>query len=224
MTPREQEPRNNHPEGLTPFQERLADGLIKVEAIQFGEVRTRHHKDNPDAPLTPYYIDLRMLRRDPNIKAQAVYQYTQLMLSTTFDLIADIPTAATPIASSLADKFHIGHITPRVGEKEWGNKAKVDGMLASDVGKTAIVIDDLISKGLSKLEAIATLEEKGIKVRDVLVLIDRQQGGVKQVEEKGYKVHYAFTVTQLMDYYLRTGQITQEKYQIVRDYIASENA
>src|SRR3989344_4769836 len=100
-----------HPEGLTGEQETLADSLFEIGAIKFGAFRLRLHETYPDAPLSPIYVDLRMLRRFPKEKALAIGQYEQLILPLRYDLLADIPTAATPIVASLLDRLYVGQVT-----------------------------------------------------------------------------------------------------------------
>jgi orotate phosphoribosyltransferase len=55
------------------------------------------------------------------------------------------------------------------------------------------LIDDLITKGQSKLEAITLLEAVGLKVKDILVLVDREQSGAEGLDAHGYTVHSAGT-------------------------------
>jgi len=166
-----------HPEGLTEAQEALSTQLFEVGAMKFGNFKLKLHDKNPEAPLSPVYIDLRVLRRFPEAKAAAVRVYEELVQPLRFDLLADVPTAATPLVSSLSDRLGVGMVTPRTDAKVHGSGAKVDGLLESDNGKTAVVVDDLVTRADSKLEAVNVLKDNGVNVTDVVVLIDRKQGG-----------------------------------------------
>ena len=202
-----------HPEGLTETQEELALQLFDIGAIQFGNFRFKLHEKTPEAPLAPVYIDLRILRRFPEVKRQAVDIYEKLILPLDFDLLADVPTAVTPLVSSLSDRLKVGMITPRTDTKSHGSGAKIDGFLKEDEGKKAVLIDDAITTGTSILEALEILENEGIKVENIVVLVDREQGGRNQLEEKGYKLHAAFTLKQMLDFYARVRRINQETHQ-----------
>lgn len=202
-----------HPEGLTSTQEDLALQLFDLQAVKFGDFRLRLHDQHPDAPLSPIYMDLRMLRRDPKTKESAVEAYAELVGPLQFDVLADIPTAATPLVSSLSDRLGIGMITPRTDSKGHGTGAKIDGLLPEDKGKKAVLIDDLVTRADSKIEAAEVLVAQGVIVEDVVVLIDREQGGKEQLEQKGLKLHSAFTMQQLLSLYRRVGKIDEAQYQ-----------
>ena len=84
-----------------------------------------------------------------------------------------------------------------------------------------IVSDYLQQKADTKLEAIQAAEKLGYRVTDVVVLVDREQGGVEQLTEAGYKLRAAFKLSQLMAYYRRTERISQERYDEVMTYLAA---
>ena len=201
-----------HPEGLTEAQEALSSQLFEVGAMKFGNFKLKLHDKNPEAPLSPVYIDLRVLRRFPEAKAAAVRVYEELVQPLKFDLLADVPTAATPLVSSLSDRLGVGMVTPRTDAKVHGSGAKVDGLLEADKGKTAVVIDDLVTRADSKLEAVNVLKENGVVVKDVVVLVDRKQGGEEQLAAEGYCLHSALTMEQMLQFYARTGKINQNVY------------
>ncbi|RME12851.1 MAG: orotate phosphoribosyltransferase, partial [Bacteroidetes bacterium] len=43
------------------------------------------------------------------------------------------------------------------------------------------------------------LKAAGLRVQDAVVLINRQQGGVQTLQQAGYKLHAAMTITYLLD-------------------------
>ena len=195
-------------EGLTGAQEALSAQLFDIGAIKFGSFKLKLYDAHPEAPLSPIYIDLRMLRRFPQAKLAAVNAYQELVSPLKFDLLADVPTAVTPLVASLSDRLGIGMITPRTDSKTHGTGAKIDGFLDSDKGKVALLIDDLVSKADSKLEATEVLRQNGLVVNDIVVLIDREQGGGEELVKKSLKLHSAMTMTKMLDFYTRIGQIS----------------
>lgn len=213
----------NKSNGLTKAQQELSLHLFDIGAVKFGAFKLKLHDTHPKAPLSPIYIDLRVLRRTPKAKAAAIKVYEELVKPLKFDLIADIPTAATPLASSLSDRLKIGMITPRADKKTHGSGAKVDGMLKNDKGKLAVLIDDLVTRADSKLEAAQTLRNAGVKVKDVVVLIDREQGGAVEMAKNNLNLHSAFTMQQMLDYFLKVKRLSQKKHDNILQGIENLN-
>ena len=209
--------------GLTKAQQNLSLQLFEIGAVKFGSFKLKLHDTHPKAPLSPIYIDLRVLRRTPAAKDAAIKVYEELVRPLKFDLIADIPTAATPLASSLSDKLKVGMITPRADKKTHGSGAKVDGMLKSDKGKLAVLIDDLVTRADSKLEAAKTLRDSGVRVKDVVVLIDREQGGATEMKKMDLNLHAAFTMHQMLDYFLDINRLSKKEYDQIFQGIESLN-
>jgi len=90
-------------------------------------------------------------------------------------------------------------------------------------GKHPLIIDDLITKSHSKKETIKALEEKGAVVKNVLVLIDREQGGSKELTEVGYNLHSVLTLSVLLKWYLLEKKIDLDTYQEISEYLTVNN-
>lgn len=197
---------------MMPLKEQLAFELLNIGAIRFGAFKIKLHETQPTAPLSPIYIDLRLCRRFPAVKLLAVRLYESLLFNLSFDLIADVPTAGTPFACSLSDRLNVGMVTPRISKKTYGSGNSVDGLLEEDIHKTVVLIDDLITTAQSKFEAAQLLTDQGLSLRDVIVLIDREQGGKAILEAKGYQLHSAYTLSELLGIYLKHKRLSQEKH------------
>jgi uridine monophosphate synthetase len=74
----------------------------------------------------------------------------------------------------------------------------------------------------SKIEAIRVLESNGLRVRDVAVVVDREQGGPEQVAAAGYRLHAAVRLGQLLDYWRESNSIDEDIYARVTAYQAQE--
>jgi uridine monophosphate synthetase len=202
---------------FTKTKKSLAINLFDIGAIKFGHFKLKLHEKNPNAPLSPIYIDLRILRSFPDAMGSAIHVYRDLTRGVNFDLYADVPAAATPIVAILSYKTKVPMITPRMDKKEHGTKTAIDGVFQK--GQVALLIDDLITKADSKIEAIGVLEENGLKVNEVLVLIDREQGGVQELEGRGFACLRAFGIKELLKFYLEIGKLDEEKYDRTIEYI-----
>ena len=196
---------------------KLAGQLLKIGAIKFGNFRLKLHEKNPDAPLSPIYIDLRLLRSFPDVIDSAVETYKQLSADFIFDIYADVPTAATPIVAILSHVTRVPMISPRRDERKHGAAAPIDGVF--NPGQKVLLVDDLITNAGSKRETISVLEDNRLIVSGVIVLVDREQGGGSELEKNGYACRAAFRLTELLEFYSRTGLISRDDYRRIMDYL-----
>ena len=109
-------------------------------------------------------------------------------------------------------------VYPRREAKDYGTKAAVEGEFKA--GETVAVIDDLATTGGAKIEAIQKLEAAGLRVSDVLVLIDREQGAAETLAEAGYHLHAVVTLRQLLDEWHTSGAITAKQFDSVLDLLS----
>ena len=100
-----------------------------------------------------------------------------------------------------------------------GTKAEIEGEFHA--GETALVIDDLATTGGSKFEAIEKLTGAGLKVKDVVVLVDRQSGAKESLEQAGYSLHAVLTITQLLDHWEKNGKVKKDRIDETRNFLKS---
>ena len=84
-----------------------------------------------------------------------------------------------------------------------------------------VVLDDLITTGESKIEAIAPLEAAGLRVNDVVVLIDRESGGREVLARRGYRLHAVLTLRQILDVLAEHHCISQDQRAQVLNWLES---
>lgn len=202
---------------LNEEKEKLPLELFDIGAIKFGRFKLKLHEKYPDVPLSPFYIDLRIIRSHPEIMEETVGIYEKLLKDIKFDLLADVPTAATPIVSVLSQRLGVPMISPRIDQKGYGTGAKIEGVFKEE--QMAVVIDDLITKADSKLEAIKILEKNRLRVQNVIVLVDREQGGKEELKKRGYKLRSAFKISNLFETYLRARRISKEQFDEAINYL-----
>lgn len=202
---------------LTEAKKELASGLFDIGAVKFGEFRLKLHEKTPDAPLSPIYIDLRILRSFPDVIDAAVDVYLEMIKGLEFDLLADVPTAATPIVALLSHRTRVPMISPRSDVKSHGTGRTIDGVYKE--GQTALLVDDLITRADSKIESAKVLSENGLHVKDIAVLVDREQGGVQAVGEVGITCHIAFGLKELLRVFWEDNKIGAEQYERTVAYL-----
>lgn len=211
-----------HPEGLTTSQEELLLEMLDWGIFKTGEFKLKYHATHADCPhMSPIYFNLRVLRRHPKAKWLAAEVYEELLSGLDFDLLADVPTGATPVTSTLADNLETGMVTPRTDKKSYGSGATVDGFETEDEGKTVVAVEDVATTGGSTLEAVKALRAVRAEVRDVLVLIDREQGAREKLGQEGVELHAAYTLEKMFAFYVRKGRFTSEQIEQIKSQMAT---
>ncbi len=162
-------------------------------------------------------MDLRLLISEPRVLGLAAEAYASLLPDLEFDRIAAIPMAGVPIGAAVALASDRPMIFPRKQVKAYGTGRAIEGH--HEAGETALVLDDLISSGGSKIEAIEPLEAAGLKVRDVIVLIDREGGGKEELAAAGYALHSVLTLREIVDHLAGVGRVTPQEHQAVIDFL-----
>jgi uridine monophosphate synthetase len=191
----------------------LANGLLEAGCIKFGDFTLKSGLNSP------IYIDLRQIITYPKLLEQIGQAYLPILKTLQFDRIAGLPYAAIPIATAISLAGNYPMIYPRKEVKSYGTKAEIEG--ECHAGETVVVIDDLATTGGSKFEAIEKLTGVGLVVKDVVVLVDRQSGAKESLEQAGYSMHAVLTITQLLDYWEKTGKAEKDKIEETRKFLKS---
>ncbi|HUH95888.1 MAG TPA: orotate phosphoribosyltransferase [Anaerolineales bacterium] len=189
----------------------LADRLLEAGCIRFGDFTLK------SGLKSPIYIDLRQIITYPKLLEQTGAAYLPLLKELKFDRIAGLPYAAIPIATAISLQGNYPMIYPRKEVKTYGTQAEIEGEYQA--GETVVIVDDLATTGGSKFQAIEKLTGAGLIIRDLVVLIDRQSGAKEALEQAGFALHAALTITQLLDYWEQTGQVEKDKIEATRKFL-----
>ncbi|MBN1696010.1 MAG: orotidine-5'-phosphate decarboxylase [Spirochaetales bacterium] len=167
--------------------------------------------------VSPFYIDLRLLIADAALLSDTASAYIEIIRTLRFSRIAGIPFAGIPIATVIAQKLNAPMIFPRLQKKEHGSGNMIEG--AYEKGEEVVLVDDLITTGKSKFEALDILEEAGLVVRDLVVLIERGSSGRKELDERGVRLHSCFRAAQFVRLCHEGGCIRDEVYKAVIEFL-----
>lgn len=191
--------------------------LYEAGCVQFGKFRLK------SGLLSPIYIDLRLLVSRPSLLGQVARAMAGLVRERelAFDRLAAIPYAALPIGVALSLELNRPLIYPRKEAKDYGTGRAIEGVFQP--GETALLVDDVITKGHAKMEALAPLLEAGLVVRDILVVIDREQGGAEELAAQGYRLHSVLRLSALLDTLASAGRLPLAQAQEVMQWIAQSH-
>jgi orotate phosphoribosyltransferase len=195
----------------------LALKLFEIGAIRFGSFKWKLHEKFPQAPLSPIYINLRILRSYPEIIGEVVKVFDEFIKEKNlkFDLLSDIPYASTPIVSILMFKSGVPMITPRKEEKARGIPTKIEGVFRP--GQRVLIIDDVLSFADSKLEVSDIYREQGLVLKDILVLVAYDLGGKERLKKENLQIHSVYEINDLLSIYSKAAKISEEKSKEILD-------
>jgi len=163
----------------------------KLGIIKFGKFTLKSGIESP------FYVDLRPLASDPKILKHLANYLLEMLPLDNFDVICGVPYAALPMATAMSLESYIPLIIKRKEAKSYGTKKLIEGIYKK--GQNCLLVEDVITSGKSLLETIPEIENEGISVSDIVVVLDRQQGGKELLEEKGYRVHTLFNISEVCD-------------------------
>lgn len=196
--------------------ESLAMGLFEAGCVQFGRFKLK------SGAISPMHLNLRLLVSDPATLWQTAGALAEIIHGLpgpdgqqtrsplAFDRVAAIPYAALPIGVALSLTIDRPMIYPRKEIKTYGTSHPIEGRF--EPGDKALLLDDLIIEGHSKLETIALLEQAGLTVEDVLVIIDQQQQGADALARRGYRLHSIMTLREMLDILTRYEAVTPQQH------------
>ncbi|HRE92410.1 MAG TPA: hypothetical protein PK095_25060, partial [Myxococcota bacterium] len=106
---------------------------------------------------------------------------------------------------------------PRREAKDYGTQALIEGVF--EKGQRAVVLDDVATRGDSKVEAFERLEAAGLVINDVVVLIDREGGARELVARHGKRLHAVFGLRELLSSWRASGRIDDAQVAAVEAFL-----
>lgn len=190
----------------------VATELHEHQLIKFGEFTLK------SGIISPFYIDLREVQSYPSTLRAVTKAYAELLGNTDSSvLLAGVPEAGTPLATAVGYELGRRLIQPRKVVKDHGTKSAVEGAFTQ--GDKVVLLDDLITKGDSKLEAIAQIESAGLIIEKFIVLVDREQGGTEMIKDKGYTIEAAFTISDLLTELKSQKKLDSHNYDLIMNFV-----
>lgn len=109
-------------------------------------------------------------------------------------------------------------IIRRKEAKTYGSKDHIMGKYQPD--EKCLIIEDVVTTGSSIIETVVDLRKDQLVVEDAIVVVDREQGGVSNIENNGIKMHSLFTLGYLLETLKSAGKLKPAVVKSVNEYIA----
>lgn len=146
---------------------KLAAGLLRIGAVLL----------RPDEPFTwasgwrsPIYCDNRRILSDPQLRSMVAEAFAEKV--TAFyqeaEVVAGVATGAIAHGVLAADRLGKPFVYVRPKPKDHGTGSQIEGNLPE--GAKVVVIEDLISTGMSSLAAVDALRKAGAEVLGMVAI------------------------------------------------------
>jgi orotate phosphoribosyltransferase len=150
----------------------MAKNSVVLNLLQINAIKL-----NPANPFTwasgwksPIYCDNRKTLSYPEVRNQICEGFTKLITEKypEMDVIAGVATGAIAHGMLVADRLNKPFIYVRSAPKKHGLENLVEGEIKP--GQKVVVVEDLISTGLSSLNAVDALRNAGCEVLGMVAI------------------------------------------------------
>ena len=179
------------------LKKRLAILLLEKSYIEGEVILTSGKKSN-------YYFDCKPTALHP----EGSYLIGKLffnMLSHEVEGVGGMTLGGDPLVTAVTLVSYLeGRPLPglivRKKAKGHGTNKYVEGINNFIKGQKIAVLEDVITTGGSVLTACERLKEVGLKVEEILCVLDREEGGRENIEKQGFKLKSIFTREELFKF------------------------
>ncbi|MEK7340116.1 MAG: orotidine 5'-phosphate decarboxylase, partial [Verrucomicrobiota bacterium] len=98
-----------------------------------------------------------------------------------------------------------------------GTKSSIEGVFSKK--QLCLVIEDVITTGKSILETVIPLQNLGVVVKDICVVLNREQTGNKTMQENGLSVHSLISIYEVLEVLYEEKRIEENVFQNVTCFL-----
>ncbi len=171
-------------------KQKLLQELINIDVIKWGEFTLR------SGEISPIYIDCRAIISYPPLLRAVANALWNKIKHLKPSLLCGVPYTALPMATALSLEQNLPMVICRKEIKAYGTKKQIEGVFKS--GQACLIVEDVVTTGGSVLQVAEILKKHDLQIKNIVVLVDRQQGGKKALQAAGYQLHSVFTLDELV--------------------------
>lgn len=200
----------------TSIDKKLAKALMDIKAVLL----------RPQEPFTwasgwhsPIYCDNRRILSHPELRAQVAQWLADkaMELYPEAEVVAGVATGAIAHGVLAADRMQKPFVYVRPKPKDHGTGSQIEGELAP--GKKVVVIEDLISTGMSSLAAVKALRDAGAQVLGMVAIFTYGFDlAVQRFEEDKVRLDTLSNYSALVDVASETGYISSAAKSLLHEW------
>jgi orotate phosphoribosyltransferase len=165
--------------------------LIREKSLRFGEFTLASGKK------ASYYLDCRNVTLDSRGARLIGAGMLELLKREMPPLVGGMAIGADPITAAIltlagVQGLPLRGVMVRKEAKQHGTGKFVEGPFVA--GEELVIVEDVVTTGGSSLLAIERAEAVGLKVRRVLAIVDRLEGGREAFAARGYELTTLATI------------------------------
>ena len=176
------------------LERKLAKDLLAIQAVA---LRPNDYFTWTSGIKSPIYCDNRITMSYPSIRREIAAGMVEVIKEKypAVEVVAGTATAGIPHAAWVSELLDLPMIYVRDSAKKHGKTNQIEGRILE--GQKVVIIEDLISTGLSSLKVAKALREAGAEVLGVVAIFsyeltkaheDFSQAGVEYITLTNYPV------------------------------------
>jgi orotate phosphoribosyltransferase len=171
-------------------KQKLLEALINIDVIKWGEFTLR------SGEISPLYIDCRSIISYPPLLRNVAKALWDKVKHLKPSLLCGVPYTALPLATVISLEQNLPMLMCRKETKDYGTKKQIEGVFKP--GQDCLIVEDVVTTGGSVLQVAERLKKHGLQVKDIVALVDRQQGGKEALLAAGYQLHSVYTLDEII--------------------------
>lgn len=180
---------------------------LKAKLLCLLHAKSYKYRNNPpfklaSGRLSPYYVDCKPTMHNAEGKELIGEIIFDRIKNEGITAVGGLTMGADPIASAVSLISYqkgnpINSFSVRKTPKDHGIIRRVEGDIQP--GERVVIVDDVITTGMSVVDAIKATQDFGLKIVMVMVLVDREEGGREEIEKWIPHVESVFKLSELRE-------------------------